>query len=446
MAIAIALIAGVPVIIVSGVGLLTLAILLSLLLFGGAWFWRRGRRVITMIPYAAIPRAGQLFLVLGGVILLLALSSGNNLLYLLFAAMFGTFMISLMVSRLMVSRISMSVRYPDRLHAGEAAPLELIVINRKRIFPAISVAISTIEVAPGASASEIVDLGYFPMIAPGSEARMKLKKIFGRRGQHHLWGFRIESRFPFGFAGHCRLLRVDARLLVLPERREWEDLPGSLPLGQGRLESHVRGSGSDLHSIREYQPTDSRRRVDWRATARTGRMMVREFARDDEWRVTVVFDVGIDESAPVGNELRESYEKAIILAASLVRYLNGLGASIRLVTMRQQGGEWGRFGAGEQHLAGLLDRLARLPVAADQSPLPWWRLFGGWHRQRPLASLALFDQDLPARLKAPEPEDRQIMLITAAPHALLRDLPTDRLCIIHLDDLSRPATAERRLA
>jgi len=44
----------------------------------------------------------------------------------------------------------------------------------------------------------------------------------------------------------------------------------------GELESYQRGRGNDLYSIRDYQFNDSARHVDWKATARTGVLQVRE--------------------------------------------------------------------------------------------------------------------------------------------------------------------------
>ena len=44
---------------------------------------------------------------------------------------------------------------------------------------------------------------------------------------------------------------------------------------------NVRGRRSELHTLRDYLTSDSARYVDWKVTAKTGRLMVREFARED---------------------------------------------------------------------------------------------------------------------------------------------------------------------
>jgi uncharacterized protein (DUF58 family) len=63
-----------------------------------------------------------------------------------------------------------------------------------------------------------------------------------------------------------------------------------LPLLSGEMASHFRGRGHELHSLRNYLHTDSARFVDWKVTAKAGRLMVREFAREDERRVMLVLD------------------------------------------------------------------------------------------------------------------------------------------------------------
>jgi len=81
---------------------------------------------------------------------------------------------------------------------------------------------------------------------------------------------------------------------------------------RGEWESFVRGRGSDLYRIREYMPEDSARHVDWKATAKSGSLKVREFSREDERKLRIVFD----NPAP-GTISPAAYERAVALAASL---------------------------------------------------------------------------------------------------------------------------------
>lgn len=67
-----------------------------------------------------------------------------------------------------------------------------------------------------------------------------------------------------------------------------------------------------LYRIREYVSEDSARHVDWKATAKSGSLKVREFTREGERKLCIVFD-----NPQTGLIADPAYEKAVDLAASL---------------------------------------------------------------------------------------------------------------------------------
>ena len=67
-----------------------------------------------------------------------------------------------------------------------------------------------------------------------------------------------------------------------------------------------------FHAIREYVPGDSRRQVHWKSTAKTGRLMVRQYEESRRWRMAVIVASALDESADA-----EEFELAVSCAASL---------------------------------------------------------------------------------------------------------------------------------
>ena len=82
----------------------------------------------------------------------------------------------------------------------------------------------------------------------------------------------------------------DVEAVVFPAIQPTEEFYEILPLVSGELESYQRGRGHDLYAIRDYQFNDSARHVDWKASARSGALQVREYAREDERRVLLAFD------------------------------------------------------------------------------------------------------------------------------------------------------------
>ncbi len=109
-----------------------------------------------------------------------------------------------------------------------------------------------------------------------------------------------------------RRINLPREVVAYPIVEPTEQFLEVLPMITGEFETFARGRGNDLYLIREYMPDDSARHVDWKATARTGALKVREFSREDERKLRVVFD-----NPTPGVLLPAVYEQAVRLAASL---------------------------------------------------------------------------------------------------------------------------------
>jgi uncharacterized protein (DUF58 family) len=114
------------------------------------------------------------------------------------------------------------------------------------------------------------------------------------------------------------------------------------------LESLVKGRGQDLYALRDYVPTDSARHVHWKATARFGSLMVREFTREDDCRILLVLDPRIDlraaESASARQIATERFERAVTLCAGIAWHFHERQSQ---VAFRSTGIETSSAPAGE---------------------------------------------------------------------------------------------------
>jgi uncharacterized protein (DUF58 family) len=141
------------------------------------------------------------------------------------------------------------------------------------------------------------------------------------------------------------------------------------PLESGELTSMKRGSGQDLLALRDYHPNDDMRRVDWKATARSRNLIVREFSAEDDKRVVVFLDTRLPESERTKRTLRETieaekkgirslrserFERAVVLTASLITHFTEEQADVTLVIDRAPA----EGGIGSRHLHEDLRRLA----------------------------------------------------------------------------------------
>ena len=130
-----------------------------------------------------------------------------------------------------------------------------------------------------------------------------------------------------------------------------------------------RGHGAEILDIRDHRPGDDARRIDWKATARLDRPMVRDHARDEERRAVLVVDAvrvpaGIDRDAPA--------ERAISRAAGAVEGLSRAGWRVRLILPD---------GPRDGDARALLRELARLPVRMPASEAAGAAIEGDWWRR-----------------------------------------------------------------
>jgi len=127
-------------------------------------------------------------------------------------------------------------------------------------------------------------------------------------------------------------------VIVYPSVEPTDQFFEVLPLITGEFASFERGRGNDLYRIREYMPDDSARHVDWKASAKSGSLKVREFSREDERKLRIVFDNSI-----VDVVSEQAYESAVALAASLAWHFTGENTDISFVTQEYRGADIYRF-------------------------------------------------------------------------------------------------------
>src|SRR6266571_2567279 len=104
------------------------------------------------------------------------------------------------------------------------------------------------------------------------------------------------------------------RLLQLRARRAVEDFLG------GEYHSVFKGTGIAFEEVREYQPGDDVRSIDWNVTARMGHPFVKRFIEERELTVMLLVDASASQSfGTVRQEKRDvAAELAAILAFSAI--------------------------------------------------------------------------------------------------------------------------------
>jgi uncharacterized protein (DUF58 family) len=279
-----------------------------------------------------ISREGWIYL--GGIILvsLAALNTGNNLLFLVLACLIAIILMSGVLSSITLSGIAMRLELPEHIFMGQPVRAMVELENEKLTLPSFSLRVEAVK-QKGTSVAAILETPvYFPYLPKHDRVQQIVPITFPRRGIYRQEAFRILTRFPFGFLQKARQMNLKTEALVYPSVEPSEEYTKILPGIEGALESLAKGRGQDLYALRDYVPTDSARHVHWKASARYGSLMVREFAREDDCRVLLVLDPHLaaqsasipapDSSAPNGSAPESSattdrFERCVTICASL---------------------------------------------------------------------------------------------------------------------------------
>lgn len=306
-----------------------------------------------------VTRAGIVYALVTLVIAIAALNTGNNLLYIVVAAMLAAILVSGYVSALQLRYLELDIQVPEHVFAGRPVMGRIVLANPRRVLPSFSVRVVSSRKKRKKPAKQwrweaatfafpfnrpaeqqwlrlpdrrlrrvlvlppppglFQGMAYFPFLPPRAEAVADLEMRFDRRGCYREDSFGLATGFPFSFLTKTRHVSLRREVLVYPWIETTQEILEVLPLVRGEWESFVRGRGSELYRIREYLPDDSARHVDWKATAKSGSLKVREFAREDERKLAIVFD-----NPAADTVAEELYERAVQICASLAwHFSNG---------------------------------------------------------------------------------------------------------------------------
>jgi len=289
-----------------------------------------------------LTREGLFYLGAVAVLVLAAVNTGNNLLFLVLSCLLAGILVSGVLSRIVLSGIHLDFELPERIFAGQAVEGRMELANEKLWLPSFSLSVSDgRSTAKGKGDPKVTEMlsrpVYFPHVPANAAVVQPVKLLFPRRGAWHQEGLAISTRFPFGFIEKTRRMEWRREILVYPQIERTEMFSELLALLGGEIAGFYRGRGHELHSLRDYQQSDSARFVSWRASARTGALKVREFAREDERRVIIALDSfsGGSASSFAGTTaddtlFRERFERAVSLAASIAWHFSEVEAVAQL--------------------------------------------------------------------------------------------------------------------
>jgi uncharacterized protein (DUF58 family) len=333
-------------------------------------FPRRRHRIALTVP-------GLFLMALALGIGTAAYNTASNILFITLSLLLACLLLSGLLSWFNFMGLGWRLRTQGPWRAGHETLVTVEVRNRKRWLPSYSL---------------WFELATQPRHIPEPEnaGRLRMREILAAaekhivRGQLHLrerieagsgttldWGVRparrgealveltaVGSLFPFGFLRKSLGSDLRQQVLVWPAQVEytWQGAVAAHAGAQGRRTTRT-GSGDDLLALRKYQQGDSHRLIHWKASARLGQLMVRQFAAESHDGYVLCLD-----SSAVLWPRPEQFELLCSFAGTLAEDLFAAG---RLRGVVVNGGallETRRL----RDIEAFLDELARLqPLGAD---------------------------------------------------------------------------------
>lgn len=230
----------------------------------------------------------------------------------------------------------------DRAQVGQTFQERIRVRNQSRLGK-LWVELLDQSNLPGHLVSKVVHLGSH------DSNRWRVDTVAARRGQFRIGPMLLRSGDPFGLFPRYRVIPETTELLVYPATVDLSAfaLPvGELP-GGSAIQRRTPFITPNAAGVRDYFPGDAFNRIAWRATARTGKVMVKEFELDptaDLW-IVLDLDASVQEGAlsgsampamqtsdvPLSFWLDSTEEYGVTIAASLARHFLNQNRNVGLI-------------------------------------------------------------------------------------------------------------------
>lgn len=294
------------------------------------------------------------------VLIVLAVITRETFVFVLLYMFAGAALLGRWWSSRVVNKFVFSRKYEKKAFPGETIPVRLDIYNSS-LLPAVWLRVQDfypIEVADASSFSQIISLG------PHQKTHLDYTLKARKRGYYTIGPLHISSGDLLGMVDESQSEGTSEHLIVYPRVVSLTNVKlasrspmGTMPHNQPIFEDPTRPIGK-----RDYRSGDSLRRIDWKATAVTGRLQTRLFEPSIALETIIFLNLNLADY-----HLRTHFdatELAIVVAASLGNWV---------IAQRQATGL----------IANGID-----PLAPDSRPIPLPPRKGRAHMMRILEILA----------------------------------------------------------
>ncbi len=314
--------------------------------------------------------------------------------YLLYALV-GIYVLGRLWARRSLAAVDLSRHHDRRVFWGERFSVRVDLRNRG-LLPVLWMRLAdTIpsELAAGGTFRRVVSL------LPRERLHLTYNLTGRRRGYYPLGPLATEGGDLLGSTSYQSNYSDDDFVIVYPKIVALRslDIPSQSPFGILPSRQRLFEDPTRIRGVRDYQPGDSLRRMDWKTSARVGSLQVRRF--EPAIALETAIFLNLDGADYVAAERRLATELGIIIAASISVHLVEKRQAVSLVSngcdpLRDPDLEASSpppvpalpLRKGREHLTDLLDLLARIQVAPEGNAVPFLDLLNRYSMGLPWGS------------------------------------------------------------
>jgi uncharacterized protein (DUF58 family) len=289
---------------------------------------------VTQQRRTTLCREGWYYLLVLGLIFGGAMAREVNLLLVLAGLLAGPLIFNWRTVVLTLRGLRVERKVPQGVCAGDLLVAQIQVRNGRRKVGCWAVVVEERFERVGSPRREqpFRPRVLFPYVPAGESRSGAYRGRLARRGRYRLGPLKVSTRFPFGLfsrtitVGNAETVTIFPRLGRLT--RGWATRHRESFAGTHRREQR-HGPEGDFYGVREWKPGDRRRWIHWRSSARSGRLVVRQFEQPRNRDVAVLVDLW-QPRRPAQTDL-DHVELAVSFAATVVAELCRKGDSDLLV-------------------------------------------------------------------------------------------------------------------
>lgn len=261
-----------------------------------------------------IKSSGLLFFIFTVLVGAIAVNSGNNLVYLTFSVVLSFLILSGLLSYYNQRSIEVIINLPDMIFAGENTTISVQIVN-KSLIPKFFL---TLEV--------LNKKVYFEEINEKSSRTIEV--AFKKRGKLKINAVKLTSTFPFNFFTRTRAIKIKKEVIVFPHiKKVFLKVRYRNNKTNKELNKIFKKEHEDFYSIRQYKRGDNSKLINWKASAKLGKIMITEYASTESNGILIMLD-----NSKYLYDKEKDFEDAVTRVNSLVYDCYRTGTEVSLIS------------------------------------------------------------------------------------------------------------------